>query len=53
MKKSTRRNILISPIVLLIRLPILVPFWLLARIGERAETIGEWLSYYLPGFGED
>lgn len=48
--KMRTRNILMAPIVLLVRTPILLPLWLLARVGERAEEIGDWLSGVLPGF---
>lgn len=43
-------NILIAPIVIFIRVPILLPFWLLMHIGRHAEAAGDYLSARIPGF---
>lgn len=50
MTRARTRNLLRAPIVLLIRVPILLPLWCLSRIGSAAEAAGEWLSSRLPGF---
>ncbi len=36
-------------LVIFIRAPILLPFWLLYRIGKLAERAGTWLGARLPG----
>lgn len=45
-----KHNIRVAPIVLLVRLPLLLPLWLIARLGEKAEKAGEAVSGALPGF---
>lgn len=48
--KRRRHNILIAPLVLFVSTPLLLPFWILSRIGEWAEAAGEVISQKLPGF---
>lgn len=50
MKQNTKHNLIVALPVLLIRLPILMPLWLLARVGEWAEAAGDAISHRLPGF---
>jgi hypothetical protein len=50
MSPARKRNLIRAPFVLLIRVPIMLPFWLLYFIGEIAEKAGNWLSHRLPGF---
>jgi hypothetical protein len=50
MSPKYKHNLLVAPIVLLVRLPLLLPLWLLARIGELAEGAGEAIGGALPGF---
>jgi hypothetical protein len=35
--------------VLCIRAPVLMPFWVVARVGEEAESAAQWLADRLPG----
>lgn len=49
MTKITR-NILISPIVFFVRFPLLLPFFILIKIGEFAEKFSEFVSDRIPGF---
>lgn len=48
MTPERKRNLLKLPIVLFIRIPILLPFFVLSRIGEHAERIGGWIGRYIP-----
>lgn len=50
MTPRCRKNLLKLPVVLFIRVPILLPFYILSRVGERAERIGEVIGRHLPGF---
>jgi hypothetical protein len=47
---TRKRNLLRAPFVLFVRVPIVLPFWLLIRLGEGAEWV--WTRYLdkLPGF---
>ncbi len=47
------RNLRKLPIVLLVRLPILLPFYILSRVGEIAETVGQMIARRLPAFEEE
>lgn len=44
------RNILLTPVVLFVRLPILLPLWILEHIGYWAGELGLWISDRLPGY---
>ena len=48
--KWTRKNIMLIPVVFLVRVPILLPLNALILIGEKAERFGYWVSARLPGF---
>lgn len=50
MKPSTKHNLIVALPVLLIRVPVLLPLWVLYRLGELAELAYELLSPHLPGF---
>lgn len=45
-----RRNLLRAPIVLLVRVPLLVPLAMLSAIGAAALAASVWLSWRLPAF---
>lgn len=45
----TRRNMCLIPWVVL-RVMVLGPLMLLSSIGEKAHTLGLWLSFKIPGF---
>lgn len=44
-----RVNWAMLPVVVLIRIPILAPFLLVAWIGRMAEKAGDWLGHHIPG----
>lgn len=44
------RNILISPIVLFVRAPIIAILLLLIKVGEIADKLYEYANAYLPAF---
>lgn len=50
MTPARKRNLLRAPFVIFVRMPILLPFLLLVRVGEIAEEIGEVIARKLPGF---
>jgi hypothetical protein len=50
MTPQRKRNLYRAPLVILIRVPIMLPLWALVHVGEWAEALGSWLSLYLPGF---
>ena len=43
-------NWLILPLVILVRLPVLLPFLVVCKLGNAAEAAGDWIGHYLPGF---
>ena len=47
---NLRHNLLIAPVVFFVRVPLLLPFWLIARAGEYAEAVGDFISDKIPGF---
>jgi hypothetical protein len=47
---TTKRNLIRAPLVLLIRLPIMLPLWLIFKAGQGAEAIMEAIRHKLPGF---
>ena len=47
---ARKRNLLRLPIVIFVRIPLLLPFWLLSRLGEYAEKFGDWVGRCIPGF---
>lgn len=48
--KLWKYNVLVAPVVILIRIPLLVPLWLLIRIGEYSEYAWQWIDASVPGF---
>lgn len=48
MTPTQKRNLIKWPLVVMFRIPILLPLVALARLGEKAEALGEFLSPYLP-----
>lgn len=50
MSPARKRNLLRLPIVIFVRIPLLLPFWLLSRLGEYAEKFGDWVGRCIPGF---
>ena len=50
MTPARKRNLLRAPFVVFVRMPILLPFLLLVRVGKIAEEIGEVIARKLPGF---
>jgi hypothetical protein len=49
MTPERRRNLIRFPVVALVRAPVLLPFYILAKIGTLAESIGQMIAHYLPG----
>jgi hypothetical protein len=45
-----RRNVLVTPIVLLVRVPLLVPLAAIAEIGHIAGLLADWLGYRIPAW---
>lgn len=50
LSSKAKRNILISPVVLLVRAPLILPFVLLGTLNELAQPLGHKLDAILPGF---
>lgn len=50
---TLRRNILIAPLVLLIRIPIILPLVALYHAGQWAVTAIGFVGPFLPGFKRD
>lgn len=44
-----RANWRMLPFAVFVRIPVLLPFFLVAWVGEQAEKAGGWLSSKLPG----
>jgi hypothetical protein len=60
MTPTRKRNIIRAPLVVLTRIPIMVPLFLLYLfcrlveiIGDRVEELGDWLSERLPMFEKE
>jgi len=43
------RNVLVFPIVLFIRLPLMLLLLPVAFIGEKAQSAADWISVHIPG----
>lgn len=43
-------NVLLAPIVLMIRLPLLLLLLSVAFIGEKSQDASDWVSIHIPGF---
>lgn len=50
MTPARKRNLWRAPVVLLVRVPLLFPFWALYHVGQCAEQIGGWIGEHLPTF---
>ena len=54
MAKHTRRNILITPVVLLIRAPLMLGLYYLMVISKfiyrRADRVQDWVHRHIPGW---
>lgn len=48
MTPERKHNLLVAPVVFLVRVPILLPFMVLAILGDWAERAGAWIGGYLP-----
>jgi hypothetical protein len=48
MTNTDKRNLLILPIIILVRVPLLVPLWLLMKIGDGAYIVGKSIGNFLP-----
>lgn len=53
MTPERKRNLLVLPVIIFVRIPLLLPFWILARIGEGADAAGEFISRRLPGWNKE
>mgnify|MGYP001079322468 CR=1 FL=1 len=53
MTPERKHNLLVAPVVFLVRLPLLLPFWLLAEVGKLAEGAGVWLGRRLPSLKQE
>ena len=53
MSPERKHNILVAPIVFLVRVPLLLPFYVLAEIGKAAEACGVWLGRKLPSLKQE
>lgn len=53
MTPERKHNLLVAPFVFLVRLPLLLPFWLLAEVGKIAEGCGVWLGRRLPSLKQE
>lgn len=53
MTPERKHNLKVAPIVFLARVPLLLPLWLLAWLGEYAESVGFWLGRKLPSFKQE
>lgn len=49
MRSTKHHSALFVVYVVLARVPILLPFWALARVGAGAEAVGAFIAGYLPG----
>jgi hypothetical protein len=45
----TGRNLLLLPVVLFVRIPTMLPLYILMYVGRYAEWAFDWLNYRLPG----
>lgn len=43
-------NLLVAPLVILIRMPVMIPLVALARLGEMADALSDFLNGVLPSF---
>lgn len=43
-------NWLLLPLVVLVRLPVMLPLLFVAKAGEMAEAVGDMVGPWLPGF---
>lgn len=50
MNTRLKHNFMVAPIVLLVRVPLMLPLLALTIVGEMAERAGDWLSDRLPAF---
>lgn len=48
--KTWQRNVLVAPITILIRAPLIGICIVLIRVGEYAEKFAFWVQDHLPGF---
>lgn len=46
---SRRVNWAMLPFIVLIRIPILTPFFFVAWVGRCAQKAGDWLARHIPG----
>lgn len=53
MTPERKHNLLVAPVVFLVRVPILLPFMLLAILGDWAERAGRWLGDKLPALKQE
>lgn len=53
MTPERKHNLLVAPVVFLVRLPLLLPFWLMAEVGKLAEWGGVWLGRRLPSLKQE
>lgn len=47
------RNVLRLPVILGVRIPLMISCVLLARIGEWADSAGQWVNFHIPGWRRD
>lgn len=45
-----RHNLRVAPVVLLVRLPFMVPLIALVWLGEKALAVGDHLQHWFPSF---
>lgn len=45
-----KRNLMRAPSVLLLRVPLVLPLYLIWRVGECSEKALDWLDDRIPGF---
>lgn len=50
MNATLKHNLMVAPIVLFVRVPLMLPLLALTIVGEMAERAGDWLSDRLPAF---
>ena len=53
MDTRLKRNLMVAPIVLFVRVPLLTPLYLVELAGEYAGKAADWLRNKLPGFRLD
>lgn len=53
MTPERKHNLLVAPVVFLVRLPLLLPFYLVAEVGKVAGACGVWLGRRLPSLRQE